>query len=98
MTRRSLGRFKKIAGISAEGKEEARQAHLDDCLSALLAIAKEPAENQVEKVRELAEQYSGGQQPAAAAKRHRSSGPSGSSATKHEAAEIKKGSDQPETG
>lgn len=46
----------KIAGISEEAKAAAREAHLDDNQSALLAAAKEAGpEAQVAKVREIAE-------------------------------------------
>jgi hypothetical protein len=67
VSRRDLGRFEKIAGISAEAKEEARRAQLDDNQRALLAIANLPAEKQVEKVRELEDQYSGGRRKRSAA-------------------------------
>jgi hypothetical protein len=59
--------FRKIDGISAEAKEEARRAELDDNQDALLAIAKVSTEKQVEKVRELRDQYSGGRRKRSAA-------------------------------
>jgi hypothetical protein len=59
VSRRDLGRFEKIDGISAEAKKEAQCAELDDNQNALLAIAKVSAEKQVEKVRELGNQSSG---------------------------------------
>jgi hypothetical protein len=67
VSRRDLGRFEKIDGISAEAKEQARRVELDDNQDALLAIAKVPAEKQVQKVRELADQYSGGRRKRSAA-------------------------------
>jgi hypothetical protein len=52
--RKAVGRDRKIAGISNEGKEAARAARLDDNATALLAIAKEPSpEAQAKKAKEL---------------------------------------------
>jgi len=43
----------KIAAISDEAKEAAREAGLDDNQSALLSVAREPIERQVERVAEI---------------------------------------------
>jgi hypothetical protein len=59
VSRRDLGRYEKIAcNISEEAKTEIRAAELDDLQVALLAIAKVPRHEQVEKVAELKELYS----------------------------------------
>jgi ParB-like chromosome segregation protein Spo0J len=58
VTRRDLGRFARIASICPEAQEEIRRANLDDTQRALLEIANEPPEKQVEKARELKERYS----------------------------------------
>ncbi len=54
--RKSIARSITVASISPDAKSAARDALLDDSLSALLAVAKEPTpEAQVKKVQELAE-------------------------------------------
>jgi hypothetical protein len=83
VSRRDLGRFEKIAGISAEAKDAARRAGLDDNQNALLAIAAVPAGKQVAKVRELKEQYADGRRkPSAPANSKKSPGSSAAAATK----------------
>jgi ParB-like chromosome segregation protein Spo0J len=60
VSRRDLRRLEKIAGMCAKAKKDARRRELDNILEALLAVAEEPAERQVKKVRQLAEDYAGG--------------------------------------
>lgn len=48
-------RATKVAGLSADAKEEARRVGLDNNQSALLKAAKEPEEAQAAKVREIAD-------------------------------------------
>jgi ParB-like chromosome segregation protein Spo0J len=71
VSRRDLGRFEKIAGISADAKEEIRNVGLDDNQNALLLIAN--VSGQVEKVRELGDQYSEGRRKRAADARSKGS-------------------------
>jgi ParB/RepB/Spo0J family partition protein len=52
-TRESVRRSETIAGMSPEAKAAARSAEIDDNESALLKVAKEPPEKQVDKVKEL---------------------------------------------
>jgi hypothetical protein len=66
ISRRDLGRAALIAKISPEAQEEIRRAKLDDIQRALLEIANESTEKQVEKVRELKERYSKPRQKRAA--------------------------------
>jgi hypothetical protein len=73
VSRRDLGRFEKIAGISAGAKEEARRAGLDDNQAALLAIAEVPAGKQVEKVNEVKVEYADGRKKRSAPKKTRKS-------------------------
>lgn len=54
MTRQDVQRAVKIASISDEAKEAAREARLDDNQSALLKVASAPRERQVATVTELA--------------------------------------------
>jgi len=53
ITRQEIQRAEKIASISNEAKEAARAAGLDDNQSALLSVAREPVERQVERVAEI---------------------------------------------
>jgi hypothetical protein len=94
VSRRDLGRFEKIDGISAEAKEEARRAQLDDNQDALLAIAKVPAEKQVEKVRELEDQYSGGRRKRSAAAKSTSSSTVSTDDVEDDADESETGADR----
>jgi hypothetical protein len=66
ISRRDLGRAALISQISPEAQEEIRRAKLDDIQRALLEIANEPTEKQVEKTRELKERYSKPRQKRAA--------------------------------
>ena len=50
--------------LTPEAKSAAVEAHLDDNQSALLAVAKTPAERQVAKIEELAQQRRGAAEPA----------------------------------
>lgn len=52
--RDSAMRAKKVASIADDAKEAARQHNLDDNRSALLDVARQPVERQVERVREIA--------------------------------------------
>jgi hypothetical protein len=52
-----LALLERIASICAEAQEEIRRANLDDVQTALLEIANEPPEKQVEKAREVKERY-----------------------------------------
>jgi hypothetical protein len=94
VSRRDLGRFEKIAGISAEAKEEARRAGLDDSQTALLAIAAVPAGQQLAKVRELKQEYADGRRkPSVPAKSKKSAGSSAAAATKKKRGHTKEGPD-----
>jgi ParB/RepB/Spo0J family partition protein len=53
LTREAVRRAKKIASISREAKEAAKEAGIDDNQSRLLAVASEPQDKQVAKVREF---------------------------------------------
>ena len=57
VSRRDLARAALIAKISPEAQDEVRRAKLDDVQRALLEIANEPTDKQVEKARELRERY-----------------------------------------
>ena len=57
VSRRDLGRAEKIASICSKAQEVIRRAKLDDIQLALLEIANEPTEQQVEKALELKERY-----------------------------------------
>jgi ParB-like chromosome segregation protein Spo0J len=65
-------RAMKIASIAPDAKEAARTAGLDDNQSALLAVARAPAEQQMQKVEEITRERSARQQRRAQGVRQRS--------------------------
>jgi ParB family chromosome partitioning protein len=98
VSRRDLGRFEKIAGISPEAKEEARRAGLDDNQNALLEIAQVPAGKQIAKVQELKQEYSGGRRkPSAPTNSKKLAGSSAAAATKTKGVRTKQGPDEAES-
>jgi hypothetical protein len=98
VSRRDLRRLEKIAEMCPEAKKEARRAKLDDVLNALLEIADEPAERQVNKVLELAERYAERRRkPSAPEKSKKAARSSAAAATKKKGVDTKENPDEAET-
>jgi Bifunctional DNA primase/polymerase, N-terminal len=96
VSRRDLGRLLKIAGIQPKAKEEARRAGLDDNQNALLEIAGGPVGKQVERVRELNEQYADGRRKPSATTNSKNSAESSAAGPKKKRVPVDDESDKSE--